>query len=274
MITIGFVGKSGTGKSHHAMILARQLGCEAIIDDGLLIIGGKKISGSSAKKEPTKIQAVKRAVFLKEDHAAQVAASIREFTLDKLLILGTSERMIKEICRNLKLPAPRRFIPIEDVSSGEDIIKALKSRNEQGKHVIPLPVPEIAEDFKGFLLDRMRIFFRSGNKQHSAEKSIVRPAFSQMGKLDIDRQVFGDLLQHLVSQFPGITQLQKFSYDPADSSIRVFLGIDLEKLAQTELRAELERFQEEALQSFHRYATTEIESVHLQVNRRRKVIAK
>lgn len=268
MVTIGFVGKSGTGKSHHAMILARQLGCDAIIDDGLLIIGGKKISGASAKKEATKIQAVKRAVFLKEDHARQVAESIREFTIDKLLILGTSERMVREICRNLDLPAPRRFIPIEDVSSGEDIIKALKSRSEQGKHVIPLPLPEIADDFRGYLLDRLRIFFRSGNKRQVAEKSIVRPTFSEMGKLNINRQVFWDLLQHLTTEFSFITQLQKFSYDAATSSITVHLGIDLQKLENRGLAEALEAFQKQALDSIHRFATSEIETLHLHVQNR------
>ena len=43
---------------------------ECIIDDGLLIKDGKILAGTSAK-EPT-IFAIKRAIFMDEDHALEV----------------------------------------------------------------------------------------------------------------------------------------------------------------------------------------------------------
>ncbi len=41
MEVVAFVGPSGTGKSHHAIGVAFDNKCDAIIDDGLLIKGTK-----------------------------------------------------------------------------------------------------------------------------------------------------------------------------------------------------------------------------------------
>ena len=45
------VGRSGTGKSFRAKLVAQKYGMELIIDDGLLISDQKIIAGKSAKKE-------------------------------------------------------------------------------------------------------------------------------------------------------------------------------------------------------------------------------
>ena len=48
MEVIALIGSSGTGKSHRATMVAEENQAEAIIDDGLLIIRGKIIAGTSA----------------------------------------------------------------------------------------------------------------------------------------------------------------------------------------------------------------------------------
>ncbi len=63
MKVYALVGTSGTGKSYRAMTLASSRDIEFIIDDGLLIHGSKRLGGKSAKREKTKIAAVKRALF-------------------------------------------------------------------------------------------------------------------------------------------------------------------------------------------------------------------
>ncbi len=66
------IGPSGTGKSHRASMVAMEKNVEAIIDDGLLIIDGRIVAGYSAKRESTRVAAVKRAVFLDPGHAFAV----------------------------------------------------------------------------------------------------------------------------------------------------------------------------------------------------------
>ena len=49
MKVVGFVGASGTGKSHRSL-WANERGLDLIIDDGLLVHGNAVIAGKSAKK--------------------------------------------------------------------------------------------------------------------------------------------------------------------------------------------------------------------------------
>lgn len=72
------VGKSGTGKSFHAMNLCKKLDIEAIIDDGLFIYKNSVIAGTSAKRSNTKIGAVKVALFNDEQIRQEVAAAIKQ----------------------------------------------------------------------------------------------------------------------------------------------------------------------------------------------------
>ena len=51
MKVYALVGKSGTGKSHHSMWVARENNIDYIIDDGLLVSDNQIIAGKSAKRE-------------------------------------------------------------------------------------------------------------------------------------------------------------------------------------------------------------------------------
>ena len=64
MKVYALVGKSGTGKSYQAINLCRDRDIESIIDDGLFICRGKAMAGKSAKREATKIGAIKTALFI------------------------------------------------------------------------------------------------------------------------------------------------------------------------------------------------------------------
>ena len=72
MNVIALVGPSGTGKSHHALMVAHDNKADAIIDDGILIKDGRILAGHSAKKEKSKIMAVRRAIFILPGHAEEV----------------------------------------------------------------------------------------------------------------------------------------------------------------------------------------------------------
>ena len=56
------VGKSGTGKSFRAQLVAQRFGIEIIIDDGLAIKDQRILGGKSAKKEKRQYTAVKTAL--------------------------------------------------------------------------------------------------------------------------------------------------------------------------------------------------------------------
>jgi ABC-type dipeptide/oligopeptide/nickel transport system ATPase component len=96
-----FVGPSGTGKSYRAQMVASERNIEFIIDDGLLINNNQVVAGESAKKAPTKIETVKKALFNNQEEADEIKKAFRKYRPESILILGTSDNMIKKI-RNIK----------------------------------------------------------------------------------------------------------------------------------------------------------------------------
>ena len=153
MDVIAFIGPSGTGKSHRALVVAHEHHASCIIDDGILIHNNRIVGGFSAKKEENRIKAVRRAIFQDKKQVESVRKALDEIQPERLMILGTSENMIRKITKALDIPGPSYYIHIEDVASPKDIEKAQHARLKEGKHIIPVPTVELKPHFKGFLID-------------------------------------------------------------------------------------------------------------------------
>ena len=115
------VGKSGTGKSFRAQLIAQKYGIELIIDDGLLIRDQKILVGKSAKREKGILSAMRTVLFADTENAEEVRATLASQAFKRILIIGTSLRMVKRITDVLNLPAPHRIIQIGDVATEEEI---------------------------------------------------------------------------------------------------------------------------------------------------------
>ncbi|SCM80376.1 conserved hypothetical protein [uncultured Sporomusa sp.] len=209
MDTIALVGPSGTGKSHRALIVAHEYDVDTIIDDGLLIKDSKIIAGYSAKKEPSKIRAVKRAIFMEPDHAVEVRDAIVKVKPGRILVLGTSKNMVEKIVDVLNLPPISQVIRIEDIATRGEIAKAKESRLKEGKHIIPVPTIELKPHFSGYLIDPLDVFFkksRSKQRRKLGEKSIVRPTFSYYGKLLISDAVIAAIVDYVATSEEAVTK--------------------------------------------------------------------
>ncbi|MCE5285365.1 MAG: Asp23/Gls24 family envelope stress response protein [Pelosinus sp.] len=211
MEVIALVGPSGTGKSHRALVVAHEQGADAIIDDGLLIKDCKIIAGHSAKKEDSKIKAVRRAIFTDAEHTFEVRAAIQAVSPKKILILGTSENMVQKIVAVLQLPLISKVIHIEDIASPAEIAKARESRLKEGKHIIPVPTIELKPHFSGYMIDPLEIFFRKpqAKRLKLGEKSIVRPTFSYYGKLLISDAAIAAIVEYMAMNEPNITKVSQ-----------------------------------------------------------------
>ncbi len=206
------VGSSGTGKSHKSTLLASDMGITHIIDDGLLISENRVIAGSSAKKEATKIASVKRAIFDDNDHRKEVARAIRTNKVESILILGTSDKMVREIARRLEVPEVQKIIRITDISEEEEIELAKKTRIEKGKHVIPVPTFEIRKDFAGYLLDPLYVFRKRDKSRPDGEgsKTIVRPTFSYLGGYTISNNTLFQIANYGCTEVSGFEGMTRF----------------------------------------------------------------
>lgn len=206
-----FVGPSGTGKSYRAQMVAGEKDVHFIIDDGLLINDNKVIAGKSAKKAATKIETVKKALFLHEKEKIEIQRALKKYKVKSILILGTSDGMVEKIASNLDLPKIVETVYINDVATEEEMSIARNIRVTEGKHVIPVPTFEIKKDFSGYLLDPLQIFKSKGKgqKPYISEKSIIRPTFSYMGNFTISDSVFRQIAEYQADKMPGIYRVLK-----------------------------------------------------------------
>jgi hypothetical protein len=206
---IALIGPSGTGKSHHAMTVAQEKSCDAIIDDGLLISGSRIVAGRSAKREETKTAAIRRAIFSAAGHALEVREGLMAIAPRRVLILGTSQTMVDRIISRLGLSMPLEHLHITDFATGEEIDRALWHRKQEGKHVIPAPAFEVKKTFSGYLVDPIRVFTRSRERYAVPERSVVRPTYSYFGRFYIYDSVVMQIAQRVALEVPGVKRVLK-----------------------------------------------------------------
>ena len=226
---VALVGRSGTGKSHRASFVADDMDADLIIDDGLVVCDSKILAGRSAKREDTKLAAVRRAIFSDSRDALEAKASIGRIGPRRVLVLGTSRGMVTRICRALDLPSPSRFIEIEEVSTPEEISKALKVRRDFGKHVIPAPSLEVKKTFSGYLVDPLHFLLRpkslSGNQ--IIEKSVVRPTFSSLGRFFIADTVVYSICHYEAKQVEGVAGVMRSILESQNEGVAIDLDLVL-----------------------------------------------
>ena len=224
-----FVGPSGTGKSYRAQMVASERNISFIIDDGLLIKENQVIAGESAKKAPTKVATVKRALFYEETEREPIIKALKKYRPESILILGTSDGMVKKIAANLGLPEISETIYITDVATEQEMQTAKRIRVTEGKHVIPVPTFEIKKDFSGYLLDPLQIFKSKGKgqKPYVSEKSIIRPTFSYMGNFTISDVVFRQILEYLALQTPAIHKILKTRVENFGEGAKIYMEVSI-----------------------------------------------
>lgn len=198
-------GPSGTGKSFRAKLVAQKYKVDLIVDDGLLIHENQILAGKSAKKEKIPFTAIRTALFDERKHLEEVRNRLDKEQFSRILIIGTSKRMVEKIAHRLNLPPITKYISIEDIASKEEIELARHSRTKEGKHIIPVPGIEVQRKYSHIFLDSIKVFFRKsfpfGKKKEVFEKSIVTPEFSKKGKLTISESAMVQMIMHCVSDY-------------------------------------------------------------------------
>ncbi len=248
MEVIAFVGPSGTGKSHRALVVAHSNQIECIIDDGILIFRNRIVAGKSAKKETSRLKAVRRAIFQDKEQIDDVKRALADIKPEKLLILGTSENMVRKIAKAIEVGEPARFIHIEDIATAEEIEKAQEARLKEGKHIIPVPTMEVKNHFRGYLIDPLRSYFRrkrgkkSGMSEGTFEKSVIRPVFSYYGKLTFSDGVIEKIIKFALRSLRGIVKVNEINIKKSqkgnngltiDLQVTVAYGENIKKLMGT-----------------------------------------
>lgn len=231
MRVYALVGPSGTGKSHRAIKVAHLYGAEIIIDDGLVIKGNAILHGVSAKRQNTRVGAIKAALFWDREEAMRARETIAGANPSAVLILGTSVEMVKRIADRLGLPEVENIIFIEDVATSKEIRKAKLMRTQYSKHVIPAPTVEVKKNFPDTLINPLQVFLRRhehSGKKSWLEQSVVRATFTNYGKLTISQSAIAAIAAHAAEPVPGLIKSRKVNIVRHDGGITIKMNLVIE----------------------------------------------
>jgi adenylate kinase family enzyme len=269
--TFALIGESGTGKSFRAKLVAQKYGIEFIIDDGLLIRDNRILAGHSAKKEKTFLAAVKVALFDEKSHRDEVARKLQGEKFHRILVLGTSEKMVNKIAARLQLPPPGKIVKIEDIASQDEIDKAIRTRRIEGKHVIPVPSIEIKRSYPNIFYDAIRIFKRKtgpaglGPTPRVHEKSVVRPEYSKRGKVIISEAALSQMVIHCVDEYNQNIRIKKILVRDDEMGYRLVITIDVPYGIQ--LGGNIHELQQYVIDNIERYTGILIEEVNIIIDK-------
>ena len=269
MQVFALVGKSGTGKSFRARLVAEKFKIEGIIDDGLLIQGQQIVAGKSAKREAAYLAAVKTALFTDLEHRRQVKHYIEKSTLRRILVIGTSDRMVQKICATLQLPKPFKIIQIEDIASADEINTAIHYRKHHGKHVIPVPAIEVKRNYPKIMADSFKIWLNTGfglfKKDRVYEKTVVRPEFSKRGEITISEAALSQMVMHCVAEKTPGMHVHRLTVrrDGTGYSLELFLDVPF----GIELAGAIHSLHEYTIEKIESYTGIIIDELDITVNR-------
>lgn len=262
------VGKSGTGKSFRARLVAEKHGIDLTIDDGLLIRGQKILAGRSAKRENNYLTAVKTALFSDKDHRREVLAALEREHFKRILVIGTSEKMVARIVKTLNLPQPVKTISIEEIATADEIASAIHMRQSQGRHVIPVPSIEVKRNHSGFVTESLKVFLRRGvgllRRQKVYEKSVVRPEFSRKGSVSISEAALGQMILHCVDEFGIQAEVRKVRVRNEPGGYRLKLVLDVP--FGEEMVSPVHELQSYIVDSIERYTGVIIEEMNIVID--------
>jgi len=265
------VGESGTGKSFRAKLIAQKYGIDFIIDDGLLIRDNRILAGHSAKKEKTFLAAVKVALFDEKSHRDEIARKLQSEKFKRILLLGTSDKMVNKIAARLQLPPPAKIIRIEDIATQDEIDKAIRTRRIEGKHVIPVPSIEVKRNYPNIFYDAIEIIKKQiapagiGPVPTLHEKSVVRPEYSKHGKVIISEAALSQMVIHCVDEYNKNIKIKKILVKDAEMGYRLVITIDVPYGIQ--LGGNIHDLQQYVIDNIERYTGILIEEVNIIIDK-------
>lgn len=269
MEVYALVGSSGTGKSFKALEFAYENDIEYIIDDGILIYKNKVLAGISAKQANTTIEAVKRAIFYNLEHRQEVREAIKKENIRKILIIGTSKKMVNQIVERLSIGRVYKFINIQDISTKYEIEIAKQARKE-GNHVIPVPAVEIKSMASGLSINSLKRLFRKGNNRNMVvlEKTIIRPTFSYIGKFYISADVIKQIIEYEVYNFGSIDRINKINIENCNNFMNIFVSININDL---ETIKKIEDIQQTIKKSIEKMTLVNVQKIDINIHKIKKI---
>lgn len=266
------VGESGTGKSYRAQLLAKEYGINLIIDDGLLIEGDRILAGKSAKLATNVISSLRIALFDNKKHRDEVAKTLQKNKTKKVLVLGTSVKMVNKIAARLQIPQPEKIVYIEEIAPKEEIDAAKRSRRLEGKHVIPVSSFEVKKNYPQIFYDKITLMLKKKNKNvldklEPIEKSLVRPPYSKIEAVKISEEALKEKVTNSVAEFNDKIILKKINAESLEEKKSYSLEILIDIPFDAQLSKRIEELKKFITDRIEKYAAVSIEKITVIVDK-------
>jgi len=236
----------------------------------LVIRDQKIIAGRSAKREKVYLTAIKTALFTNESHCKEVRHTLDKEKFKRILILGTSEKMVRKITHRLKLPSPSKVINIEEIASKEDIETAILSRKNEGKHVIPVPTIEIHRNYPQFVYDSVKVLLKRGvtllpKKEKVFEKTVVQPEFGRKGRVTISESALTQMVLHCVDEYDDTIAIHKVTVTQEPRGY--YLSLNIHVPIGVQLSGTIHALRDYIIESLEHYGGIHIRKVDIKVDK-------
>ena len=227
------VGPSGSGKSYRAGYVLEQHSIDILVDDGLIIRDQKILCGKTSKNAENIFDAVGTAIFADEMHRREAQQLLAEERFKRILLIGTSDKMIRKICHALLLPLPYTRIAIEEITTDEERQVAIKQRESKQSHVVPAPVMEVQQMFPKILAKSLNVIIRRSmgffKRDQLIKKSIVRPAYSDQGDIRISKKGLTNMVEHCIKEHISKVELERILIHENEEDISIDIHIALNR---------------------------------------------
>jgi len=206
--------------------------------------------------------------FDEKSHRDEVARRLQNEKYKRILIVGTSEKMVNKIATRLQLPSPSKIIKIEDISSQEDIDNAIRSRRIEGKHIIPVPSSEVKKSYSNIFFAAIQIFRRRITPVTIPtlhEKSVVMPEYSKRNKVVISETALNQLVILSIGEYNKDFKIKKILIKEADLGYRLVITLDIPYGIQ--LGGHIQEMQQYIINDIERYTGIFIVEVNIIIDK-------
>ncbi len=210
------------------------------------------------------ISAVKRATFFDKQHTKEVQQAIQNHFISRILIIGTSDKMVELIARRLQIGEIKKYFHIEEIRSSSEIKIAQYIRNTEGKHVIPIPLKQIEQNFfKKMIQKGVEIF--SPRKERIGETTIVYPDFHK-GVIKIYKKAFQEMIEFICLNYEGIDECEVMAIDFQQLPI-VKIRINIKFPIYKHLPSKVEELQKDIYNHFIHHLNIELHMINFSVHK-------
>src|SRR5699024_6094591 len=185
-----------------------------------------------------------------------------QFSVQRILIIGTSKKIVRLIAERLNLGEIDHYYHIEDIRSSGVIKIDQYVRQLEGKHVIPILHQQLSQNFFKKLIKKGKKIFTS-KKRKIGETTIVHPDFHR-SSIYISYKVYKKIIKHACMSIENIKTCHSIQLQ-LEGLPAVKVEVSLKWPTEIKIISTIKQLQQQVIEHFHNYLSIELDCVDVTV---------